>query len=68
MLQYLSKASLYKLNDGLGREYRRSQSTLADRIKIQDSDSVRLIDQFPNLENELNDANSSVPAYVRFQR
>ena len=44
MLQYLSKASLYKVNDGLGREYRRSQSTLADRIKIQDSDSVRLIE------------------------
>jgi len=41
-LKYLSKASLFKYNDGLGHEFKKKQDSLADGIKKADYLYVKL--------------------------
>jgi len=81
-LQYLKKASLYQMNEGLSKANKKNYLNIAAPILIdQDPPSEflkksiegfskkkipRIEDSHPKLFNELNDSNSSIPAYIRF--
>ena len=64
----MSKASLFKINDGLLPGHKTKKESLAKGLEHNDSLRVQLKDQHPDLEDELNDPDAKVPAYVRFQK
>ena len=64
----MSKASLYKINDGLQQGHKTKKESLAKNLEHSDTLRVQLKEQHPDLEDELNDPEAKVPAYVRFQK